>query len=71
MARHAGGDDAELEKRAATVSGIIRKTVYIAIWVVGLVMGVRELGFDVGPILAGAGSWAWPSASARRIWCAT
>ena len=55
MARHAGGDDAELEKRAATVSGIIRKTVYIAIWVVGLVMGVRELGFDVGPILAGAG----------------
>tara|TARA_B100000315_G_scaffold258781_1_gene312120 strand:- start:8059 stop:9042 length:984 start_codon:yes stop_codon:yes gene_type:complete len=49
------GSDAELEKRATTISSIIRKTVYVAIWIVGLVMGLRELGFDVGPILVGAG----------------
>jgi len=50
-----GKADTELEKRAATLSGIFRKTVVIAIWVLALVMALKESGFDIGPILAGAG----------------
>ena len=54
----AGGANAsmaELEKRARTISGIVRKSAGVAIWVVALMMSLREIGFDLGPILAGAG----------------
>jgi moderate conductance mechanosensitive channel len=54
MKRH-GKADFELEKRAATLSGIFRKTIVISIWVLALVMALKESGFDIGPILAGAG----------------
>jgi len=54
MKRH-GKADIELEKRAATLSGIFRKTIVISIWVLALVMALKETGFDIGPILAGAG----------------
>lgn len=50
-----GGADVELEKRAATVSGIIRKTLVVLIWIVAVIMSLKEAGFDIGPILAGAG----------------
>jgi moderate conductance mechanosensitive channel len=50
-----GKADNELEKRAATLSGIFRKTVVIAIWLLAIVMALKESGFDIGPILAGAG----------------
>jgi moderate conductance mechanosensitive channel len=50
-----GRADIEVEKRAATLSGILRKTVVIAIWLLALVMALKESGFDIGPILAGAG----------------
>jgi moderate conductance mechanosensitive channel len=49
------GSDTELEKRATTLSGIIRKTVGVIIWIVAVMMALREAGFDVAPILAGAG----------------
>jgi small-conductance mechanosensitive channel len=49
------GSNIELEKRAATLGGIFRKTVAIVIWIVALIMGLKEVGFDIGPILAGAG----------------
>lgn len=55
MKRHAGGSEEELEKRAATVGGIIRKTIAVVLYTVGIVMALREVGFDIGPILAGAG----------------
>jgi small conductance mechanosensitive channel len=45
----------ELEKRAATIGGIIRKTAAIVIWALALAMSMREVGFDIAPILAGAG----------------
>ena len=45
----------ELEKRAATIGGIIRKTAAIVIWALALAMSLREVGFDIAPILAGAG----------------
>jgi len=50
-----GKADIEMEKRATTLSGILRKTVVIGIWVLAGVMVLKEAGFDIGPILAGAG----------------
>jgi small-conductance mechanosensitive channel len=54
MKRH-GRADIELEKRAATLSGLFRKTVVVVIWIVAVIMSLKEAGFDIGPILAGAG----------------
>lgn len=55
MVTQRGGVDIELEKRAATLSGIARKTLAVIIWMVAFIMALKEAGFDVGPILAGAG----------------
>lgn len=55
MERGAGGAPDELEKRATTLIGMIRRITVLAVWVVAVVMALRSLGFDVGPILAGAG----------------
>jgi len=55
MSQHAGGPIVELEKRAATLGGIFRKTVSVLIWVIALVMALSTAGFNIGPILAGAG----------------
>lgn len=49
------GSNLELEKRAATISGIFRKTLSAVIWVIAVIMALREAGFDIAPILAGAG----------------
>jgi moderate conductance mechanosensitive channel len=54
MTRQAGPDE-ELQKRAATLGSIFRKTVKVTVWTVALIMIFREVGFDIGPILAGAG----------------
>ncbi|HXJ16776.1 MAG TPA: mechanosensitive ion channel family protein [Candidatus Polarisedimenticolia bacterium] len=54
MTRRAG-PDVELEKRAATLGGIFRKTINVCVWLLALVMVLREAGFDIGPLLAGAG----------------
>jgi moderate conductance mechanosensitive channel len=50
-----GRADIELEKRAATLSGLFRKTFVVVIWIVAVIMALKEAGFDIGPILAGAG----------------
>lgn len=50
-----GRADIEVEKRAATLSSILRKTIVITIWLLAVVMALKESGFDIGPILAGAG----------------
>jgi small-conductance mechanosensitive channel len=55
MVAQRGGEDVELEKRAATIGGIIRKTIVVILWIVALIMALKEAGFDIGPILAGAG----------------
>jgi len=55
MRRHEAGVTVEMEKRAATIGGILRKTAAVLIWVVAVIMVLREIGFDVGPLLAGAG----------------
>ncbi len=55
MQRHDGGQAVEIEKRAATIGGIFRKTATVGIYALALVMSLREAGFDIAPILAGAG----------------
>ena len=47
--------DLEMEKRAATLAGIVQKTAAVLIWAIAIIMILREGGFDIAPILAGAG----------------
>jgi len=42
-------------KRTATMGSILRTTTAVAVWAIALVMSLREAGFDIGPLLAGAG----------------
>jgi small conductance mechanosensitive channel len=53
--RTPGASKIEMEKRGATIGGILRRTVKTAIWIVAFVMTLNELDFDIAPILAGAG----------------
>lgn len=45
----------EKEKRATTLIGMARGTIVIALWVVFLLIFLKQLGMDIAPILAGAG----------------
>lgn len=45
----------EREKQAATLGKVIRNIVRILVWGVAVMMVMRELGIDIGPILAGVG----------------
>ncbi|MBM3735944.1 MAG: mechanosensitive ion channel family protein [Acidobacteria bacterium] len=47
--------DAELEKQAATIAGILRKSSAVVIYAFAVMTALRELGYDVRPLLAGAG----------------
>jgi moderate conductance mechanosensitive channel len=55
MLAQRGGEDGELEKRANTIGGIIRKTIATVVWILAAMMALKEAGFNIGPILAGAG----------------
>lgn len=55
MQNAAGGTTTELDKRAGTIISIVGKTVTVVIWAIAAVMALKEVGFDVGPLLAGAG----------------
>lgn len=52
-----GADLAAVErgKRVATLTGLGARTVSILVWVMAVVMSLKEVGFDIGPLLAGAG----------------
>jgi len=45
----------EREKQAATLGKVIRNIARILVWSVALMMILKELGIDIGPILAGLG----------------
>jgi small conductance mechanosensitive channel len=45
----------ELEKRAHTISRILRQASFILVWSVTIMLVLAELGVDLKPILAGAG----------------
>lgn len=55
MLRAGGGHEYELEKRADTISGLARKAFFILIWAIATLMILKEMNFDVRPLLAGAG----------------
>lgn len=55
MLKHATGPDVEMEKRAATIGGIIRKSAGAIIWSVAFIMVLDQAGYDITPVLAGAG----------------
>lgn len=55
MARRREGADPELAKRAATIVAVLRKMAASAIWIIALVMALRELQYDIEPLLAGLG----------------
>jgi len=45
----------EREKRTATLANVSRRTAGILVWSAASVMALAEVGFDIGPLLAGAG----------------
>lgn len=47
--------DPELEKQATTISGVLQRTTTVLIYALALAMALREMGFDIAPVLAGAG----------------
>jgi len=55
MVKRTPAGASELEKRAATIGGILRNTAGVIIWAVAVIMVLQEGGFDIRPILAGAG----------------
>jgi small conductance mechanosensitive channel len=50
-----GVERIEMEKRVETLSKLFRTTVSILIWGLAVVMSLKQLGFDIAPLLAGAG----------------
>jgi moderate conductance mechanosensitive channel len=55
MLRAGGVPEFELEKRAETVGSVARKSMFVLIWAIAWIMILRELNFDIRPLLAGAG----------------
>jgi len=55
MLRSGGGNEYELEKRADTIGGLAKKAMFILIWTIAGLMILKEMNFDVRPLLAGAG----------------
>jgi moderate conductance mechanosensitive channel len=45
----------EREKRATTLAGIVRAASLVVILVLAVIMTLREFGYDVAPLIAGAG----------------
>jgi small conductance mechanosensitive channel len=55
MMLKSGGTEYEIEKRAETISNLAAKALFILIWVIAGLMILKEMNFDVRPLLAGAG----------------
>jgi len=55
MLKSGGGTEFELEKRAATIGGLAKKSMFVLIWAIAWLMVLKEMNFDVRPLLAGAG----------------
>src|SRR5690242_14144279 len=45
----------EIERRARTLEGVIQTVLSVIIIAIAIAMSLREMGFDIGPLLAGAG----------------
>ena len=55
MLRSGGGSEYELQKRADTIGNLAGKFMFVLIWVIAGLMILKEMNFDVRPLLAGAG----------------
>lgn len=55
MEAHDSAEKEVIKKRTATMTAILRTLAGVAVWSVAIVMSLREAGFDIGPLLAGAG----------------
>jgi len=55
MLRVERSSESDIQKRAETVSGVLKKTIAAVVWVVAAMMILKEMNFDVRPLLAGAG----------------
>jgi small conductance mechanosensitive channel len=56
MVDQRGGTDVELEKRAATIGGIIRKTLAVVIWIVAVIMALILAGAGIVGLAVGFGA---------------
>ncbi len=54
MLKH-GGAQAELDKRARTIARVLSRAASLMIWSLAVVMALKEMDFDVRPLIAGAG----------------
>lgn len=48
-------DDGELDKRIDTLFGILRSVIKVVVWLILVMLLLKQLGIDVAPIIAGAG----------------
>jgi small conductance mechanosensitive channel len=55
LTTRSGESAAERDKRAQTLGGIFVAGLVVTTWTVGILMALKQAGFDVGPVLAGAG----------------
>jgi small conductance mechanosensitive channel len=55
MGTEAGALPSEAQKRAETIVRLLRQAALIMLWLTGALMVLRELGLEIGPILASAG----------------
>jgi len=55
MLKSGGETEYELEKRVQTICGVARKVLYVVIWTIAAIMILKEMNFDIRPLLAGAG----------------
>ena len=55
MLKSGGGHEYEVEKRVETIENLLGKALFVLIWTVSGLMILKELNFDVRPLLAGAG----------------
>lgn len=55
LSTETGGLPSESQKRAETIVRLLRQAAIIMLWLTGVLMILRELGVEIGPILASAG----------------
>lgn len=55
MLKSGGETEYELEKRVQTICGVARRVLYFVIWSIAIIMILKEMNFDIRPLLAGAG----------------
>jgi small conductance mechanosensitive channel len=55
MLKSGGANEYEVEKRAETIGNLAGKFFFLLIWIIAGLMILKEMNFDVRPLLAGAG----------------